>query len=403
MKKLVFLVTVIAMLAITGCTPAATAVPTQPATDVLPTATTLPTKIVATQTPAMTLEAAATETAAPTEAPATQTAAPSTGTAETLTILTHDSFAASEGVIADFEKQNNVKLSFIKGGDVAAMLNRAILSKDAPLADVIYGVDNTFLSRAETSGILEAYTSTNLKDIPDEFKLSNGGLMTPVDYGDVCINYDKAYFADKKLTPPASLLDLTKPDYKGLLVVENPTTSSPGLAFMLATLNEFGVETYTDYWKSLKKNDVLVVNDWETAYYTQFSGSSGKGPRPMVVSYGTSPAVEVVYADPKPADAPTASLVGDNMCFRQVEFAGILKGTTKRALAEKFIDFMTGTEFQNDIPLQMFVFPANKNATLPEEFIKFNQVPEKPATLNPEEIAENRETWIEGWEQAVLK
>lgn len=172
---------------------------------------------------------------------------------------------------------------------------------------------------------------------------------------------------------------------------------------MLATINEFGVETYLDYWKSLKTNDVLIVNDWETAYYTHFSGSSGKGPRPMVVSYGSSPAVEVVYADPKPDDAPTASLVGDNMCFRQVEFVGILKGTQHQALAEEFIDFMLSAEFQNDIPLQMFVFPANQNAVLPEEFITYNQVPEKPAGLNMEDIANNRETWISDWEEAVLK
>lgn len=327
----------------------------------------------------------------------------SSGEPRTLTILTHDSFSASEGVIAAFEQSNNVKLSFIKGGDAGATLNRAILSKDSPLADVIYGIDNTFLSRAEESGILVSYASPMLDEIPDGLKLAKDNLLSPVDYGDVCINYDKAYFAENKLELPTSLLDLTKPDYKSLLVVESPATSSPGLAFMLASINEFGVESYLDYWKSLKANDVLIVNDWESAYYTHFSGSSGKGPRPMVVSYGTSPAVEVVYADPKPEDAPTASLVGDNMCFRQVEFVGILKGGKNQALAEKFIDFMLSTEFQNDIPLQMFVFPANQKAVLPDEFVKYNQVPEKPAGLNMEDIAKNRETWVSDWEEAVLK
>ncbi len=389
MKKLFFLILVAALLVVTGCAPAATPVPTQPAAEA-------PTEQPAAAEPAANKPVS--ETAAPAVDESSETSAP-----DSLTILTHDSFSASEGVISKFEKQNNVKLSFIKGGDAGATVNRAILSKEAPLADVIYGVDNTFLSRAETGGILEAYESPNLKDIPDNLKLAKDNLLTPVDYGDVCINYDKAYFAEKALPLPESLLDLTKPEYKSLLVVESPATSSPGLAFMLATIDEFGVENFADYWKSLKKNDVLVVNDWEAAYYTHFSGSSGKGPRPMTVSYGTSPAVEVVYADPKPEDAPTASLVGPNMCFRQVEFAGILKGTTKRALAEKFIDFMTSPEFQNDIPLQMFVFPANKNAVLPEEFVKYNQVPEKPAMLNPEEIAVNRETWIETWEEAVLK
>lgn len=385
MKKSVLLSMAILVLMVSACAPAQPPAATETAQP-------------ATQIPATTV-AEKTTTAEPTkEAASAASTAP-----ETLTVLTHDSFSASEGVIADFEKQNNVKLSFIKAGDAGATVNRAILSKESPMADVIYGVDNTFLSRAETGGILEAYTSPNLKDIPDGLKLAKDNLLTPVDYGDVCINYDKAYFAEKKLALPESLLDLTKPEYKGLLVVENPATSSPGLAFMLATISEFGVDTYEDFWRSLKKNDLLVVNDWETAYYTHFSGSSGKGPRPMVVSYGTSPAVEVVYADPKPEDAPTASLVGGNMCFRQVEFAGILKGTTNRVLAEEFIDYMTGVEFQNDIPLQMFVFPANKNAALPEEFVKYNQVPEKPAMLHPEDIANNRETWIEGWEEAVLK
>ena len=163
---------------------------------------------------------------------------------------------------------------------------------------------------------------------------------------------------------------------------------------MLATIKDFGIENYIDYWKSLRKNDVLVVNDWETAYYTHFSGSSGKGPRPMVVSYGTSPAAEVIFADPKPSEAPTASLTGSNMCFRQIEFAGILKGTTKRAMAEKFIDFLLDTKFQNDIPMQMFVYPVNKNAEVPQEFKTFSQIPEKPAQLDPQDIAANRETWI---------
>ena len=322
---------------------------------------------------------------------------------ETLTVLTHDSFSASKEGIAAFEKQNNVKISFIKGGDAGAALNRAILTKNSPIADVFYGVDNTLLSRAEENGIFEVYESPKLSEISDEFKLSKDHFLSPVDFGDVCINYEKAYFSEKNLEVPQSLEALSKPEYKGLLVVENPTTSSTGLAFMLATIKDFGVENYIDFWRSLRKNDVLVVNDWETAYYTHFSGSSGRGPRPMVVSYGTSPAAEVIFADPKPKEAPTASLVGTNMCFRQVEFAGILKGTTKRALAEKFIDFLLDTEFQNDIPMQMFVYPVNKNAVVPAEFKAFAQAPETPAQLDPLDIAANRETWTNTWEEAVIR
>ena len=319
-----------------------------------------------------------------------------------LTVMTHDSFAVSDDVIAQFEQENNVKVNFLLSGDAGSALNRAILSKDAPVADVLYGVDNTFLSRALSEDIFETYASPLLDQVPDAFKLDDQDRALPVDYGDVCVNYDKAYFADNGLALPQSLEDLTSPEYDGLLVVENPAVSSTGLTFMFATIAQYG-DGYLDYWQRLKDNDVVVVNDWETAYYTNFSGSSGKGAQPMVVSYGTSPAVEVVYAEEPLTEAPTASLVGDNMCFRQIEFVGILQGTQKRALAEKFVDFMLGTTFQEDIPLNMFVFPANQNAALPEEFALYNQVPEHPASLPMDEIEANRETWIAGWRELMAQ
>ncbi|MFZ6020178.1 MAG: thiamine ABC transporter substrate-binding protein [Chloroflexota bacterium] len=320
-----------------------------------------------------------------------------------LRVLTHDSFAASEEVIRAFEQENNVKLTFLPSGDTGSALNQAILTKNAPLADVFYGVDNTFLSRALSEDIFEPYNSPLLAQIDDAFKLDPQNRALPVDYGDVCINYDKAYFAEKGLPLPQSLADLTRPEYKGLLVVENPATSSPGLAFLMATIAAFGEEGYLDFWRQLKDNGVVVVNDWETAYYTNFSASSGRGPQPMVVSYGSSPPAEVIFAEQPLEDAPTASLVGDGMCFRQIEFVGILKGTKQRALAEKFVDFMLDVRFQEDLPLQMFVFPVNRKAQLPQEFVRYAQIPAKPATLDPALIAEKREAWIEAWTQAVLR
>ncbi|NMC81126.1 MAG: thiamine ABC transporter substrate-binding protein [Chloroflexi bacterium] len=320
-----------------------------------------------------------------------------------LTVMTHDSFSVSEDVIAAFEQQNNVKVTFLKSGDTGAALNRAILSKDAPIADVFYGTDNTFLSRALEAGIFESYASPLLVTIPQEFKLDPDNYVLPVDYGDVCINYDKAYFEDKNLPVPQTLEDLLQPEYRGLLVVENPATSSPGLAFLLATIAHYDPDGYVDYWKSLRQNDVVVVSDWETAYYTNFSASSGQGPQPMAVSYGSSPAVEVVYAEKPLDDSPTASIVGPDTCFRQVEFVGILKGTQQRALAEKFVDFMLSVPFQEDIPLQMFVYPVNPEAKLPDVFVKYAQIPEQPARVDPAEIAANREAWIEAWDEAVLR
>jgi thiamine transport system substrate-binding protein len=320
----------------------------------------------------------------------------------TLTVMTHDSFAASEPVITAFEQANNVKVVFLKSGDAGAALNKAILSKDAPLADVFYGVDNTFLSRAIDAGIYVPYASPLLAKIPAEFQLDGQNRALPVDYGDICINYDKAYFVSHNLPIPTSLEDLLKPEYKDLLVVENPATSSPGLGFLLATVKHFGPYGYLDYWRALRLNGVVVVDGWETAYYTNFSASSGHGPQPLVVTYGTSPAAEVIYASLPLTDAPTASILGPDTCFRQVEFVGILKGTKHLALAQKFVDFMLDRQFQEDIPLQMFMYPVNPEAALPQEFTRYARTAAQPAILDPAMIAANRDQWIADWTAAVL-
>lgn len=321
---------------------------------------------------------------------------------QTLRVMTHDSFAITAGLIQKFEQANNVKIEFTKAGDAGSLLNKALLTKDNPLADVIYGVDNTFLSRALNNDLFESYAAPGLADIPSVYQLDPSNRALPVDYGDVCINYDKAYFKAKGLTMPASLSDLTKPEYAGLLVTENPASSSPGLAFLLATIDQYGDLGYLDYWKQLKANGLVIVNDWETAYYTNFSASSGKGPQPMVVSYGTSPAAEVVFASSPITESPTASLVGNGMCFRQVEFIGIVKGAKNRALAEKFVDLMLSQPVQEDIPLQMYVFPANSKAAIPDVFLKNIQIPDKPVTMDPARIDQNREKWLEEWTNTIL-
>lgn len=311
-----------------------------------------------------------------------------------LVVMTHDSFAISESIIKQFEEENQIKVTFLMSGDAGSMLNRAILTRKAPEADVIYGFDNAFLSRALEEDILEVYASPRLVDIPDQFKLDKTQRALPVDYGDVCINYDKSYFEQHALAIPGSLDELTDPQYAGLLVVENPATSSPGLAFLLATIAEYGEDGYLDYWKRLNANGMLMVNDWNSAYYTHFSGSSGRGAYPMVVSYASSPVAEVIFAEQPPAEAPTASITAGNACFRQIEFVGIVKGGRNVELAQKFVDWMLSKQFQEDIPLQMFVFPVNSSAVLPEVFSLHAQIPQQPAQLDFAEIAEKRDRWV---------
>jgi thiamine transport system substrate-binding protein len=348
-------------------------------------------------TPAPT-EVATEATAGP--SPAATTPAP--GGATVITLMTHDSFSASEGVMAGFEAAQHAQVKLLPAGDAGAALNQAILSKNNPLADVFFGVDNTFLSRALDADMFEPYASPGLADVPDEYKLDPQNRLLPVDYGDVCLNYDKTWFVKKGMNPPANLEALTQPAYKGLTVVENPATSSPGLAFLLATISQFGDPGYLDYWKGLRANDVLVVDGWQEAYYGQFTAAS-QGTYPIVVSYASSPPAEVYFSKTPLTEAPTGVVTADGACFRQIEFVGILRGTQQRALAEKLVDFMLSKPFQEDVPLQMFVFPANRTASLPDVFVRFAQLPQKPAYLDPQSIGARRQAWIEAWTQAVLQ
>jgi thiamine transport system substrate-binding protein len=322
-----------------------------------------------------------------------------------ITVMTHDSFAISEAILTEFEEANNVEIVILPSGDAGAVLNQAILTEDNPLADLLYGVDNTFLSRALDADIFEAYESDALTAVPDTLELDSSHRLTPVDFGDVCLNYDKNWFEEKGIEPPQTLAELTEPAYESLTVVENPSTSSPGLAFLLATIGVFGTDgeyTYQDYWADLRANDVLVTDGWESAYYGQFSGA-GDGSRPIVVSYASSPPAEVVFADPPIDEPPTAAVTTPDTCFRQIEFVGILKGTKHREQAEAFIDFMLSQTFQEDIPLNMFVFPANSEAALPEVFIQWTAVPESPVLVDSAEIEANRASWIETWTNVVLR
>lgn len=321
---------------------------------------------------------------------------------QTLIVMTHDSFDASQSVITAFESANNAKVQILKSGDAGTALNKAILAKDNPFADVFYGVDNTFLSRALTEDIFIPYDSAVLKDIPDQYKPDPQNRALPVDWGDVCVDYDMGYLNQHNLQPPQSLEDLVKPEYNGLLVVENPATSSPGLSFLLTTIGHFGADKYLDYWRGLVANKLLVVNDWNTAFYTNFSISGGD--RPIVVSYNSDPAFEVIGSTATPPPAPKIGVIAsDGSCFQQVEFVGILKGTQNLELAQKWVDFMLSPTFQEDMPTHMYVFPVNPNAKLDATMQKYLVIPKNPAYVNPADIAANREAWINAWTQAVLK
>lgn len=320
---------------------------------------------------------------------------------QTLTVMTHDSFAISDEVLAAFEEENNVTVTFVRSGDTGSAVNAAVLAAGKPFADVFYGLDNTFISRALEEDIFESYDSPLLAEIPEDFKLDDQNRALPVDFGDICLNYDLAYFKEHDLPVPTHLDDLRKPEYSGLLAVPNPASSSPGLGFLFVTLGLYGGEGYLEFWQDLVDNDVKVVNDWETVYYTEFSRWGGE--RPIVVSYGSSPPFEVLYSEEPVDSPPTGVLTASMSCFRQIEFVGILKGTENRILAEKWVDFMLSKPFQEDLPLQMYVFPVNPNAELDQVFVDYLAVAEDPIILDPAMIQEYREEWISRWREVVLQ
>ena len=316
-------------------------------------------------------------------------------------LVTHDSFTVSDDVKTEFEETSGLKLRILQSGDAGELLSKALLTAGNPQGDVLFGVDSNLLSRALEGGLFEPYASSRLEQVDRRYRLDPEHRVSPIDHGEVCLNYDKAWFSERKIEPPQSLDDLTDPRLEGLLVVENPATSTPGLAFLLATVVRSGEPGWEDFWRRLRENRVLVVDGWEEAYNVRFSGAAGEGDRPIVVSYASSPPAEVIFAMPRPDEAPTA--VVEDSCFRQIEFAGVLRGAQNEEGAHELVDFLLGERFQEDIPLSMFVFPVNSGAELPLEFEKFAVVPESPLELSPDEIGENRDRWVKEWTRIVLR
>jgi thiamine transport system substrate-binding protein len=318
----------------------------------------------------------------------------------TLRLLTHDSFDVTEEVLASFTEETGIDVEVVPSGDAGTVVNQAILTADAPQGDLLFGVDTTFLSRALDEDLFLPYTSPRLERVPAELQPGDE-RVTPVDVGDVCLNYDVAAFEDGDVPPPESLDDLVDPAYEGMTVVMNPATSSPGLAFVLATVQEYGDDGWLTYWEELVDNDVLVTDGWSGAYYDEFSGSGQGGDRPIVVSYASSPAAEVLFAEEDLDEAPTA--VVQASCVRQVEYVGILDGTEHEAEAQQLVDFLLSVEFQEDVPLTMFVYPVVDDAELPDVFIEHAELAEEPYAVDPLTIGDEREDWIEEWTDTVLR
>ena len=317
----------------------------------------------------------------------------------TVTLLTHDAFAVSKPVLADFTKQTGIKVKVLRQGDAGAMVNSAILTRDDPEADALYGIDNTFLSRALDHQLFEPRNYTGLNLLRPQARTSFASALkyvVPTDYGDVCFNYDIAWFQKHHLAAPTTLDDLVKPAYKGLTVVENPATSSTGNAMLVSSVAKFGEKGAMNWWHALlRKNGGEAVDSWDTAYDSDFTDGGGNGTRPIVLSYASSPPADIIYSDGK----KTTSDVGVVMdgCFRQYEFAGVLHNAAHPAAAQILVEYLLSKEFQQDMPAQMFVFPSRADATVPPVFVKWAPFPPHPYLPDYRTIGVHRDEWIDEW------
>lgn len=323
---------------------------------------------------------------------------------EELVLLTHDSFAISEETITAFEAQYGVTVKVVPIGDAVEALNRAILNKGNPEGDLLFGVDNVFYARALEEDIFVEYRSPELANVDASLIFDDSGRLTPIDFGYVLLNYDKASLAEAGLEPPRSLRELTEPQWRGRVAIQDPNTSSPGLQFMLVTVAHFGEDgdyTWLDFWRDMRANDVIVSAGWSDAYYTQFSRYGGNAL--LVNSYSTSPPAEVMFSEEPLDDAPTGSVLAPRSSYFQIEGVGILRGTDKQPLAEAFIDFMLSEQFQADIPLNMFVYPARSGVAIPEEFERYSEIPDEPARIDPDAVAAHFERWLDEWTDTVVR
>jgi thiamine transport system substrate-binding protein len=314
----------------------------------------------------------------------------------TLTVLTHDSFYLPDELLAAFETQSGLKVTYEAPGNAGTLVNQLILTKDSPLGDVVFGIDNTFATRAVDAGVLSPYASPALPADAGSWAADVGGALTPVDYGDVCVNADADWFAEHKLAVPETFEDLVKPEYADLLVVSNPASSSPGLAMVIATVGAKGDPGYLDYWKALKANGLKVVPGWTEAYTVEFSGSSGKGSRPLVLSYASSPASEVRDdGHPQTVNLPQT-------CLRQVEYAGVVAGAQNEAGAREFIDWLLSVDVQAQIPDNMWMYPVSDSVKLPESWAEFGAAAKTPWHVPASDIATKRDGWIKDWTAVVI-
>lgn len=326
------------------------------------------------------------------------TSEPAGEAADRVVLVTYDSFALPEAAAEEFEERTGAAIEVVARGDAGTTLATALLSAGSPEGDVIFGIDNTLATRALSEDLLDPLPEGVVDGVPERYRLDGeaGERLAPVDTGQVCVMADTEWYAERDLAPPSGFEDLADPAYADQLVVSSPVTSSPGLAFLLGTIDRYGEDGWLDYWQRLEDNGVRVRPSWDDAYNTDYTVSGGD--RPAVLSYGSSPPAEVVFSEGERTEP--ASTVLEETCVEQVEYAGVLAGAPNPQLAAELVEFMLEPAWQSELPLTNFVFPVT-DVELPEEFRRWATTADEPLGLDPDRIDAGREDWVEAWREQM--
>ncbi len=313
---------------------------------------------------------------------------------ETLTIYSYDSFVSyglPDATNKLFEEKYNCKIEYRTFGGVGATLNRLILEKNNPQADLFVGLNMNNLARALEEEIFISYRPENYEVIPEEYRIDKNWRVTPFDGpNSLAIIYDSEVIKN----PPRSFEDLLKPEYKGKLILEDPRSSSPGMGFLLWTIAVYGEDHYLDYWEKLEPTIFHIYPDWTSAFDTAFVQNKEA---PMVLSYDVDPAY-FYYEDEV---TRYKAVIPEEGGWLQLEFVGIVNDSKHQELAQQYMEFMLSREFQENLPLYQWAFPIDTSIQLPECY-DYAVNADKYITLPLEDIANKSQIWLEQWIEMII-
>jgi len=318
---------------------------------------------------------------------------------EKLVVYTYSSFAswgAAPFIEEAFEKKHDVDVQFVATGDARMMLTKLLTEREAgrPGADVFVGVGSVDLSMARGEDLFVPLTGEdipNLASVREDLLIDPTNSLIPYEHSYVTLVYDSQVLAVEDV--PLTFEQLLDPKYKKMLILEDPRTSSVGLAFLLWTIHQYGDPGYLDYWRKLLPNVLTITQGWSAAYDLFLAREA-----PIVVSFSTDTAYSVI----EEGSARYKVMLLNSQGYRSIYLMGIVKGTKQQGLCKELLDFVLSPEVQERISTTEWMFPANRKTLLPVLFYQNAVFPPDPVMVPSERIGENLDRWLLEWAGIIV-